>query len=84
MLVVQGLHPSLQRLDSEALAALIAYLDREQVDYQLTLAGIQRRNSAERAIRTTWKRIGNLCRLHRTALIVLDSTSRRVEMRCGW
>ena len=52
LLVAQGLRPFLQRLDNEASEALVAYLDAEQVYYQLTPAGIHRRNSAERAIRT--------------------------------
>ena len=54
MLVARGLRPSLLHLDNKASAALIAYLDREQVDYQLTPAGIHHRNSAEHAI-STWK-----------------------------
>ena len=33
LLVTRGLRPSLQRLDNEASAALVAYLDAEQVNY---------------------------------------------------
>ena len=52
MLLVRELQPSLQRLDNEVSAALIAYLDQEQVTFQLTPAGIHRKNSAKHAIRT--------------------------------
>ena len=52
MLKDKGLHPKLQRLDNEASRALIKEIDTNSIDYQLTPAGLHRRNKAERAIQT--------------------------------
>lgn len=52
LLTARGLRPRLQRLDNEISTALKNFLKRNNVDYQLTPAGIHRRNAAERAIRT--------------------------------
>jgi hypothetical protein len=49
-----GLKPKLQRLDNEASAAMKSFMTSQTIDYQLTQAGLHRRNAAERAIRT-WK-----------------------------
>ena len=54
ILVARGLRPQLQRLDNEASQALVSFLQKEAVDFQLTHARSHRRNAAERAIRT-WK-----------------------------
>jgi hypothetical protein len=50
--VIHGLKPSLQRLDNEAYLALINYLTKQGIDYQLAPPHIHRRNNAERAIQT--------------------------------
>ena len=47
MFVVRGFRPSLEHLYNEALAALIAYLGKEQVEFQLTLASTHRHNSTK-------------------------------------
>jgi hypothetical protein len=52
MFVARGLAPRLQRLDNEASAALLQFMDANNVDAQLTPPYIHRRNAAERAIRT--------------------------------
>ena len=61
-LVSRGFQPKLQKLDNEASASLKHYLTEKGVEFQLTPAGIHRRNSAERTI-WTWKNhfIANLC-----------------------
>ena len=61
-LTSRGLRPKLQKLDNEASVMLIDFLIDNGVGFQLTPAGIHRRNTAERAIRT-WKNhfIANLC-----------------------
>jgi hypothetical protein len=51
-LTSRGLRPKLQRLDNEASTTLKQYMLDEGVDFQLTPAGMHRRNAAERAIRT--------------------------------
>ena len=51
-LVSRGCRPKLQKLDNEASASLKHYLSEKGVEFQLTPAGIHRRNSAERTIRT--------------------------------
>jgi len=51
-LTLRGLRPKLQRLDNEASTTLKQYMLDKGVDFQLTPAGIQRRNAAKRAIRT--------------------------------
>jgi hypothetical protein len=51
-LVIRGLRPSLQRLDSEASLALRNYLTKKGIDYQLAPPHIHRRKNAERAIQT--------------------------------
>ena len=48
----RGFTPKMQRLDNEASSLLQEYMDEEKVDFQLTPAGIHRRNLAERAIQT--------------------------------
>ena len=52
MLKSRGLQPRLQRLDNEASIILKDFMYSENVDFQLTPAGIHRRNKAERAIQT--------------------------------
>ena len=52
LLCSRGLRPQLQRLDNEASRALVAFMEDEGVDFQLTPAGSHRRNACERAIRT--------------------------------
>ena len=47
-----GLIPQLHTLDNEASTILKQYLHQEQVEFQLMLPHIHRRNAAERAIRT--------------------------------
>jgi hypothetical protein len=51
-LTSRGLQPKLQRLDNKASTALKQYMLDKGVDFQLTPAGMHRRNAAERAIRT--------------------------------
>ena len=48
----RGLHPWLQRLDNEASAELKDFMRAEDIDYQLVLPHVHRRNAAERAIQT--------------------------------
>jgi hypothetical protein len=48
----RGLIPTLQRLDNECSEAMKTEMDAQNIDWQLTPVGIQRRNAAERAIRT--------------------------------
>jgi hypothetical protein len=50
-LTLRGLRPKLQRLDNQASTALKQYMLDKGIDFQLTPAGIHRRNAAERAIR---------------------------------
>jgi hypothetical protein len=50
--IICGLKPRLQRLDNDTSLALINYLTKQVVDYQLSLPHIHRRNNAERAIQT--------------------------------
>ena len=52
LLVKRGFKPRLQRLDNEASAALLQYMEDHQVDVQLAPPHVHRRNAAERAIRT--------------------------------
>jgi hypothetical protein len=49
-----GIKPRLQRMDNEASGIFKEFLQAQNIDYQLTPAGMHRRNAAERAIRT-WK-----------------------------
>jgi hypothetical protein len=51
-LIIRGLRPSLQCLDSEAYLALRNYLTKQGIYYQLVPPHIHRRNNAERAIQT--------------------------------
>jgi hypothetical protein len=51
-LIICGLKPHLQRLDNEASLALINYLTKQGINYQLAPPHIHRRNNAERAIYT--------------------------------
>jgi hypothetical protein len=51
-LIIRGLKPHLQRLDNEASLALIKYLTKHGIDYQLAPPHIHRRKNAERAIQT--------------------------------
>jgi hypothetical protein len=51
-LKLRGLTPKLQRLDNEASKLLLDHMDNEGIDYQLTPAGLHRRNSAEKAVQT--------------------------------
>ena len=52
----------LQRLDNEASTLLQEYMADQGIDYQLTPAGLHRRNSSERAIQTFKKHfIAGLC-----------------------
>jgi hypothetical protein len=46
----RGLHPKLQKLDSEASAALQHAMREEAIDYQLVPPHVHRRNATERAI----------------------------------
>ena len=48
----RGLTPQLQYLDNEASKHLKEYMRDQNIEYQLTPAGIHRRNMAERAIQT--------------------------------
>jgi hypothetical protein len=52
LLKSRGFTPQLQRLDNEASRALCDEMTKQGVDYQLTPAGLHRRNKAERAIQT--------------------------------
>ena len=52
MLRKRGFTPKLQRLDNECSQTLKDYMDEQEVNYQLTPAGLHRRNNAERAIQT--------------------------------
>jgi hypothetical protein len=51
-LIIRGLKPSLQSLENEASLALINYLTKQGIDYQLAPPHIHRRNNAERVIQT--------------------------------
>jgi hypothetical protein len=51
-LIIRGLKPHLQWLDSEASLALRSYLTKQGIDYQLAPPHIHWRNNAERAIQT--------------------------------
>jgi hypothetical protein len=51
-LIIPGLKPNLQRLDSEASLALRNYLTKQGINYQLATPHVHRRNNAERAIQT--------------------------------
>ena len=53
-LVAAGHKPQFQRLDNEASGVFKRFLTMHDIDYQLTPAGMHRRNAAERAVRT-WK-----------------------------
>ena len=66
LLVSRGLRPRLQKLSNECSAALIHYLDKEAVEFQLAPPQVHHRNAAERAIRT-WKNhfIAILCGCNR-------------------
>jgi len=66
----------LQRLDNEASSMLQDYMAKEGIDYQLTPAGIRRRNSFERGIQTIKKHfIAGLCSTDpRFALNLWDKT----------
>ena len=46
-----GLEPKLQKLDNEASGILQAYMNSEDIDFQLVPPGIHRHNTAKRAIR---------------------------------
>ena len=48
----RGLKPRLQRMDNEASQLLLDQMDEDNIDYQLTPAGLHRRNSAEKAVQT--------------------------------
>jgi hypothetical protein len=50
----RGLKPRLQKLDNECPTGLKRFMKQNEVDYQLVLPYIHRRNSAERAI-SSWK-----------------------------
>ena len=52
MLRKHGFIPKLQRLDNEASQILLDYMKDQNVDFQLTPAGLHRQNNAERAIHT--------------------------------
>jgi hypothetical protein len=52
-LTVKGFTPKLQTLDNEALTALKNFFNAKNIDYQLVPPHCHRRNSAERAIRTS-------------------------------
>jgi hypothetical protein len=61
----RGLRPKLHRLDNEASQLLTDFMTDEQVDYQLTPAGLHRRNWAERANQTFKNHfISGLCSTH--------------------
>ena len=61
----RGLRPQLHRLDNEASQLLKDFMTDEDVDYQLTPAGLHRRNWAERAIQTFKNHfIAGLCSTH--------------------
>ena len=61
----RGLRPKLHRLDNEASQLLKNFMTDEDVDYQLTPAGLHRRNWAERAIQTFKNHfIAGLCSTH--------------------
>jgi hypothetical protein len=61
----RGLRPKLHRLDNEASQLLKDFMTDEHVDYQLTPAGLHRRNWAERAIQTFKNHfISGLCSTH--------------------
>jgi hypothetical protein len=51
-LIIRGLKPSLQRLDTEPSLALINYLTKQVIDYQLAPPHIHRRKNDERTIQT--------------------------------
>jgi hypothetical protein len=51
-LIIRGLKPHLQHLDNEASLALINYLTKQGINYQLAPPHINRRNNAKRAIHT--------------------------------
>ena len=52
MLKSRGLRPQLQRLDNEISDILREYMQEQNIKFQLTPAGLHRRNNAERAIQT--------------------------------
>ena len=52
MLRKRGFKPKIQRLDNEASQILRDYIDNQRVDYQVTPAGLNRRNNAERVVQT--------------------------------
>jgi hypothetical protein len=61
----RGLHPKLQRLDNECSKLMSDHMDKEGIDYQLTPAGLHRRNAAEKAIQTYKNHfIAGLCTTH--------------------
>jgi hypothetical protein len=61
-LVDRGLKPKLMKLDKEASKLLKAYLHQQDIIFQLVPPYIQRRNSAERAIRSfKYHLIAGLC-----------------------
>jgi hypothetical protein len=49
-LIIHGLQPLLQLLENEASLALMNYLTKQGIDYQLAPPHIHRHNNAERAI----------------------------------
>jgi hypothetical protein len=51
-LIICGLKPHLQRLDNEASLALLNYVTKQGISYQLTPPHIHWRNNAERVIQT--------------------------------
>ena len=64
-LTTRGFKPKLANLDNEISDELKSYLTTEQIDYQLTPAGLHRRNLAERAIQTFKNHfIAGLCSTH--------------------
>jgi len=65
LLQLRGLRPKLHRLDNEASKLLTDFMTDEQVNYQLTPAGLHHRNWAERAIQTFKNHfISGLCSTH--------------------
>ena len=61
----RGLRPKLHRLDNEASQLLKEFMTDEDINYQLTPAGLHRRNWAERAIQTFKNHfISGLCSTH--------------------
>jgi hypothetical protein len=52
LLQSRGLKPMLQRINNEASDVLKSYMSAEDIDFQLTPAGIHQRNAAEQAIQT--------------------------------